>query len=177
MSPEHIATAGNTEASCIAVLEKLGFVVVCETNGGMEEWVALRDDLHLRAESPRQLLGLYSVREHRGASWAPADEEVEALSIRLGMSENAFRRTYTRREGDRRTLIEKPNNDCIFYQEGVGCTVYEQRPKQCRTWPFWESNLKSERHWRKTVEICPGSGEGRLYTIEEIIEKKETIRI
>ena len=105
------------------------------------------------------------------------DDEVEALSIRLGMSENAFRRTYTRREGDRRTLIEKPNNDCIFYDANRGCTVYDQRPKQCRTWPFWDSNLKSERHWQKTVDICPGSGEGRLYTIDEIIEKKEMIRI
>lgn len=105
------------------------------------------------------------------------DEEVEALSIRLGMSENAFRRTYTRREGDRRTLIEKQNNDCIFWEKDVGCTVYEQRPKQCRSWPFWDSNLKSERHWQKTVDICPGSGQGRLYTIDEIIEKKEMIRI
>jgi uncharacterized protein len=105
------------------------------------------------------------------------DDEVEALSIRLGMSENVFRRTYTRREGDRRTLIEKPNNDCIFYDANMGCTVYDQRPKQCRTWPFWDSNLKSERHWQKTVDICPGSGEGRLYTIDEIIEKKEMIRI
>jgi Fe-S-cluster containining protein len=105
------------------------------------------------------------------------DAEVEALAIRLGMSENAFRRDYTRREGDQRTLIEKPNNDCIFYDARVGCTVYEQRPRQCRSWPFWDSNLKTERHWRKTVEICPGSGEGRLYTIDEIIEKKEMIRI
>lgn len=105
------------------------------------------------------------------------DAEVEALAIRLGMSENAFRRQYTRREGDRRTLIEKQNNDCIFYDSSVGCTVYEQRPRQCRSWPFWDSNLKSESHWQKTVEICPGSGEGRLYSIEEITEKKKMIRV
>ena len=79
MSPELIASAANVEASCVAVLEKLGFVIVCETNGDAEEWVAMRDDLHLRAESTVQLLGLYSMREHRGADWVPTDAEVESM--------------------------------------------------------------------------------------------------
>jgi len=105
------------------------------------------------------------------------EEEVEALSIRLGVSEQDFLHDYTRRVGNRRSLNEKPNHDCVFYDAAVGCTVYDQRPRQCRSWPFWDSNLKSERHWQKTVEICPGSGEGRLYTIEEINEKKAMIRI
>ena len=52
MSPELIAAAANVEASIVAVLEKLGFVIVCETNGDAEEWVAMRDDLHLRARVP-----------------------------------------------------------------------------------------------------------------------------
>ena len=62
MPPELIGAAGDTEAPSIAELEKLGFVVVCETSGGMEEWVALRADLHLRAESPGELLELLSMR-------------------------------------------------------------------------------------------------------------------
>ena len=105
------------------------------------------------------------------------DEEIEAISARIGVSEHVFLRDFTRREGNRRTLVEKPNNDCIFFEEGVGCTVYEERPRQCRSWPFWDSNLKTEEHWKKTVEICPGSGEGRLYSIEEITTKKRMIRI
>jgi hypothetical protein len=70
MSPGIIAAAGNVEASCIAALERLGFVVTQELSGGMEEWFALREDLHLRAESPVQLLGLYTVHEHRARSTA-----------------------------------------------------------------------------------------------------------
>jgi hypothetical protein len=81
--PELIVAAGNAETACVAVLEKLGFVVVTETNGDVEEWVALRDDLHLRAESPVQLLRLYSMRHDRRANWAPADAEVEALLERM----------------------------------------------------------------------------------------------
>lgn len=78
-----IVAAGNAETACVSVLEKFGFVVVTETNGDVEEWVALRGDLHLRAESPVQLLELYSMRQDRGANRAPTDAEVEALLERV----------------------------------------------------------------------------------------------
>jgi hypothetical protein len=84
MKQETIAGAGNVEAPSVAVLEKLGFVVTCERSGGDVEWVALRSDLQLRAESPLQLLGLYSMREHRGADWAPTDREVGSMLERMG---------------------------------------------------------------------------------------------
>jgi hypothetical protein len=83
MKQEIIAGAGNVEAPSVAVLEKLGFVVTCELSGGGVEWVALRSDLHLRAASPLQLLGLYSMREHRGADWAPTDREVDSMLKRM----------------------------------------------------------------------------------------------
>jgi hypothetical protein len=73
------------EASCIAVLERLGFVVTQELSGGEEEWLALREDLHLRAESPLQLLGLLTMREHRGEDWAPTDSEVQSMLKRCGL--------------------------------------------------------------------------------------------
>jgi hypothetical protein len=84
MKREFIAGAGNVEAPSMAVLEKLGFVVTCEVSGGAVKWVALRSDLQLRAESPLQLLGLYSMREHRGADWKPTDGEVESMLKRMG---------------------------------------------------------------------------------------------
>ena len=36
------------------------------------------------------------------------------------------------------------------------CSVYHLRPTQCRTWPFWASNLRSERDWREAAAHCPG---------------------
>jgi hypothetical protein len=79
MSTQTVAAAGNAELACVALLEALGFIVVCETSGGMEEWLALRADLHLRAESPLELLDLYSMRQERGAARVPTDAEVESL--------------------------------------------------------------------------------------------------
>jgi hypothetical protein len=104
-------------------------------------------------------------------------EEVAALARRLKLSEAAFEEKYTRTEGSRRTLVEKPNYDCIFYDRAVGCTVYEDRPRQCRTWPFWDSNLKTPKTWEATCQICPGSGTGRLYTVEEILAQKKIVKV
>ena len=65
--PSEVTAAGNVEKSRIATLESFGFVVTQELSGGMEEWLAIREDLHLRAESPEQLLDLYTLREHATA--------------------------------------------------------------------------------------------------------------
>lgn len=93
--------------------------------------------------------------------------EIEALAKRLRMSVDAFGRLYLRRIGGRSSLVERANHDCIFWEEGKGCTVYEERPEQCRTFPFWPENLESRAAWKK-LAWCRGTDEGRLYTTEEI---------
>jgi Fe-S-cluster containining protein len=65
------------------------------------------------------------------------------------------------------SLKEKQNYDCVFLNER-GCSVYEGRPRQCRTYPFWMSILESEERWEEEKKSCPGIGKGRLYTKEEI---------
>jgi Fe-S-cluster containining protein len=104
-------------------------------------------------------------------------EEITQLSQAMKMRPEEFVTQYTRMVGIRRSLIEKPNYDCIFYDSQVGCTVYEARPRQCRTWPFWESNLQTPERWNETCEVCPGSGVGKLFTIEEINKQKSVMRI
>jgi Fe-S-cluster containining protein len=53
--------------------------------------------------------------------------------------------------------------------------VYPVRPPQCRTWPFWESNLESPEAWQKTCDDCPGSGQGELIPVEEISKRLRVI--
>jgi len=92
------------------------------------------------------------------------DEEIAALSQRLDLPEAEFRTIYTcRLRGGHIGLIEKPNKDCIFFDKVHGCTVYADRPRQCRTWPFWRSVVCSPNHWAKEAKNCPGMNKGRLY--------------
>ncbi|HEV3238042.1 MAG TPA: YkgJ family cysteine cluster protein, partial [Gemmataceae bacterium] len=84
---------------------------------------------------------------------------------------------YTRPTHRERSLREKTNGDCIFFEKDVGCTIYEIRPRQCRTWPFWESNVRSPEDWERTKSVCPGSGQGELISVEEIQARLQVIKI
>ena len=95
-------------------------------------------------------------------------QEMEALAARLGLAFSDFTGQYVRQVGDRYSLIEKPNHDCIFWESGHGCAVYEVRPVQCRTWPFWPAHLESAAAWARTQSACPGTRGGPLIPVEEI---------
>ncbi len=88
-----------------------------------------------------------------------------------------FEKAYTRLLGSRRSLAEKANGDCIFFERDRGCTIYSVRPRQCRTWPFWESNVRTSEDWRETCEICPGAGQGPLIPSEEITRRMKVIKL
>jgi Fe-S-cluster containining protein len=65
------------------------------------------------------------------------------------------------------SLKEKANYDCIFWEDG-GCSVYERRPFQCRSYPFWTANLSSREEWERLSSSCPGIGQGPLHGRAEI---------
>lgn len=73
----------------------------------------------------------------------------------------------------KRTLKEYENGHCIFYDRG--CCIYEIRPQQCRTWPFWESNLSSKRAWEVAARNCPGMNQGKLHSLESIEEQRKQL--
>ena len=104
---------------------------------------------------------------HRAIVWVDA-EEIARLAAYRGESVDQFSRRYVRRVGDRYSLIEKPGGDCIFWDEQAGCTVYPARPVQCRTWPFWAENIESPADWEHVRSVCPGSGRGQWFSLEQI---------
>lgn len=56
---------------------------------------------------------------------------------------------------------------CRFLEK-KGCSVYESRPTQCRTWPFWPE-VMSARSWKiEVASFCPGVGKRRLLSKSEI---------
>lgn len=104
-----------------------------------------------------------------------SDEEGRAIAAHLGLSVNEFLKRYTHRVMGRWSLNEQRSEqgyDCIFLRRDEAgkalCSIYQVRPTQCRTWPFWDSNLRSPAAWQRTQRTCPGSGHGKMYPIEQI---------
>jgi len=111
-----------------------------------------------------------------GFVWV-TDSELEAIAHFRGEPIEEVTQLYTRRSKGRRTLREKANGDCVFFDREQGCTIYPVRPPQCRTWPFWESNLDSLESWERTESVCPGSGQGELIPVEEITRRMKIIKM
>ncbi|MFH1922557.1 MAG: YkgJ family cysteine cluster protein [Planctomycetota bacterium] len=104
--------------------------------------------------------------------------EIKALAAAVGLEVPEFEAAYVRRVGRRKSLVELPNGDCVFFDNlSCRCRVYEVRPRQCRTWPFWPSNVRTRRAWEETCRVCPGCGRGPLVPREEIAVRAAVVRV
>ncbi len=111
-----------------------------------------------------------------GVVWV-TDAELEDIAKTLDRSIGEIRLFHTRIVGSRVSLKEFANGDCTFFDgETRSCQVYDARPMQCRTWPFWKSNLETESTWKEAGRDCPGMDNGNfvdLETIENLAAKVE----
>ena len=92
---------------------------------------------------------------------------IDRIAEYLDITRREFRKRYLILAHGGYSFVEKANYDCIFLENGR-CAIYSVRPRQCRTWPFWPENLKSEKAWRAEAANCPGMNNSRLYTLEKI---------
>ncbi len=96
-------------------------------------------------------------RGESGYIWAKRDE-ILAMADYLDMELDEFAQSYLRKVGHRYSLREKALSEddyaCIFFDETKErCTIYPVRPRQCRTFPFWEQFKNNEDEVRRE---CPG---------------------
>lgn len=105
------------------------------------------------------------------------DADIAAIAEFRGETVEEVTGVYTKKATRGLSLLEKANGDCVFYDRKQGCTIYPVRPPQCRTWPFWESNVATPDAWQNTCDVCPGSGQGELISAEEIVSRLKVIRI
>lgn len=90
-----------------------------------------------------------------GYTWITEQEAVEIANF-LNISLELFAKKYVRTVDRKLALLEDPRNfDCIFLKDRK-CQVYPVRPKQCRTFPWWPRNLKSEKDWKEAARFCEG---------------------
>jgi len=104
-----------------------------------------------------------------------SEKDVSLLCTALKMELMSFTKTYCRwtpaENGKfQLSLKEKSNYDCIFWaKEPVeGCAVYDQRPLQCRAFPFWSSIVDNKNSWEMAARDCPGMGKGTLHSRDSV---------
>ena len=110
-----------------------------------------------------------------GAVWFN-ETEGRAMAKKMGLSKKSFYEEFARKIGASWSLKERifeGKYDCIFLDRSgkkPSCSLYEVRPMQCRTWPFWPESLASPEAWEriKRETPCEGMNQGKLIPIEEI---------
>jgi Fe-S-cluster containining protein len=111
-------------------------------------------------------------------------EEIVRVAAFLRLSPQEVVEKYCRKVDGKFSLKEYRNArgeyDCVFLTEEKvrqppgqpgeaekitltrrGCSIYSVRPLQCRTWPFWDSNLSSKSAWDRAAQRCHGMNHGR----------------
>jgi uncharacterized protein len=118
-----------------------------------------------------------------------SDAEAAALAKRFRLTVPEFLARYTRMTLKGPSLNERltqlPDGtgyDCVFLDREkipgkAVCGVYEDRPAQCRTWPFWKSNLTSRHAWKRAKRTCPGMDKGRPYSVQQVRVLRDVIDI
>lgn len=88
------------------------------------------------------------------------------MAKHLKLSTLAFTKKYCTKT-DGYFHLKDTNGPCQF-MKGKGCSIYEARPAQCRTWPFWPETMNAKTWNREVQAFCPGVGKGRLWSESEI---------
>ncbi|AWK62673.1 YkgJ family cysteine cluster protein [Helicobacter cinaedi] len=88
-------------------------------------------------------------------------KEMQEIASFLGFSFESFTKTYVRKVGYRFSFIEKPYQNalaCVFFDtDSKQCSIYAYRPKQCRTYPFWEAHKNLNKQDLQTLcNECKG---------------------
>lgn len=96
------------------------------------------------------------------------------LAKYFGLSLKEFTKEYCVEDQGVFWTLKDFKKACVFLKNKQ-CAVYEARPTQCRTWPFWPENMQA-KNWKQDVaNYCPGVGKGRVWTAQEI-EKQLAIQ-
>jgi len=104
-----------------------------------------------------------------GYVWVTKEEIVNIAEF-LEMPLDNFVKKYIRQKGDRYALIDKENYDCSLLDKNK-CLIYNVRPKQCRTYPWWTENLNSKECWESQKDACEGINDSAPIVSYETIEK------
>ena len=95
--------------------------------------------------------------------------EIDQIAGYLDIPRQQLQRDFVVQSQTGPSIGEHADGRCLFYAQG--CRIYPVRPGQCREYPFWFNILRAENRWVREAQRCPGIGQGRLYTRDEIMQR------
>ncbi|KAG7380292.1 hypothetical protein PHYPSEUDO_007568 [Phytophthora pseudosyringae] len=127
---------------------------------GLQSWSASREEVRLRF----RCTGCGKCCTGSGGRVRVNDREVAELAAATDSSVVEFKRKFTRAVeedvgGQKRTqlvLKQTPDDKQCTFLQGYKCSVYQARPTQCRTFPWWPQNLMSAYDWQLAAADCEG---------------------
>jgi len=93
-----------------------------------------------------------------GNIFASKDELLKIQEF-LGLSKEEFQKRFLKKVGFRLSFKELAFEDgfaCVFFdQEKRNCSIYQLRPNQCKSFPFWEYfKTHKEELKKECIGIC-----------------------
>lgn len=98
-----------------------------------------------------------------GYVWV-SEEEAQAIARTLQRPFREFAAALLRSTSSGLALVDDARGDCPLLGGDSRCLVYDARPRQCRTWPWWEENLASRECWEAAARRCPGMNRGEVHS-------------
>lgn len=87
--------------------------------------------------------------------------ESEEMANHLRLNLEVFNEKYTDERLDKNGKLLKSikqhetKKQCTFL-DGNRCSIYEVRPTQCKTYPFWPQNMIGPAEWIAESQLCEG---------------------
>ena len=113
-------------------------------------------------------------RSTRTNVWVNSSE-ISALAAALKMEPFSFAQQYCEdrenENGEILTSLKNKDGGCILLdKDGRKCSVYEVRPVQCRTYPFWPSAVVGKAEWSNEATRCEGinASSAKIHSLRDI---------
>lgn len=101
--------------------------------------------------------------------------DLDRLSEHFKLSREEFARKYTRLVEDQYALLDRPKTyDCIFLKDNQ-CTVYDARPTQCKTFPWWIQHLREPEDWEEAAKRCEGINHPEAPAVPSLIIQEQCL--